>query len=115
MKRQFDWTAFWRGFRRGWIQGCVVAVVVGVLMMLFGCTPTIKQPLKVRCPACKPDLPVQRTEDLQFPCDICGQPAKMCPVENWYRCDECSKPRNKPKRIKSDIRIAGVRSDTASV
>ena len=78
---------------------CVVLfwLVVGFVAALFGCTPPV-HPIDVS--AKRVDEMPQNVHDLEFPCDLCGKPAKMCPVENWYRCGECSRPKDARPRVK---------------
>lgn len=64
------------------ISWWLILFVALAVWLLFGCTPTVKQPLQV-----------QRTDDLQHPCDRCGAPAtenvSEVADEEWWRCPKC--------------------------
>lgn len=71
----------------------ILCMFVLIILALSGCTPRV-QPIDMT-----PERVEQRVEDLRFPCDLCGQPAKMCEQENWYRCERCSRPKVTPKKL----------------
>lgn len=75
-------------FRSVWFimfSGIAIGLVI---VWLFGCaSPTVNPSLTTE----------QRADDLRFPCDLCGQPAKMSETENWYRCEPCSRPKVRPR------------------
>ena len=79
------------------LRHLLIALVTFCLVnWLLGCTPHVA-PIDVSAERVE-EVP-QRVQDLQWPCDLCGQPAKMCETENWYRCERCSRPKLKPTKL----------------